>query len=472
VEKLEKADKTLDSLEKKATTIETWLSLLKRRRTLALKETQFISAYRESARKASDKFPASGSLALIASESLLMRAPSDAATTDISTFAPRLYGTAFAPLSLSLYILAGALQTPEEALKIPYKESLWNYPGELDAELATDLLLLRIIAGDRAGAAAVLNTTAAPLMLSAEFFYDYDDPLRAAQLLSKSSDEKSMALQADALYRAGLTANASTVWTALSGTDSTSPDTKVRSLYNLSAAAGTPEESLAILTRLFAEVPWTPNNQYLVYATIRYTRLLNRDEALTLLKATKQDTLTALEMHRRQAESQALDKSIAETWMLLDTYPDDERMYRWAAYYYDYQERPAETAILIRWAERRGITGAWLNLHKGLSSIRESRLDDAENYLQAVPAETAFWQAPANIALIREARRSPTTAIEYYQKALDRLPDQTNAARLQLHISHCLRSLGRESESRAALEQSLKLDPDYLDARIELRRFN
>jgi tetratricopeptide (TPR) repeat protein len=209
-----------------------------------------------------------------------------------------------------------------------------------------------------------------------------------------------------------------------------------------------------------------------VYATNRYSRLLNRNEALTLLKATEKDSLIALEMHRRQAESQALDKSIAETWILLDTYPDDERMYRWAAYYYDYQRRPAETEILIKWAETRNITGAWLNLHRGLSLIRANRLDDAEAYLQAIPADSAFWQAPANIALIREARRSPTTAMEYYQKALDRLPDQVNAARLQLHISHCLRSLGRELDSRAALEQSLKLDPDYLDARIELRRFN
>ncbi|MDR2073704.1 MAG: hypothetical protein LBP60_09780 [Spirochaetaceae bacterium] len=39
-----------------------------------------------------------------------------------------------------------------------------------------------------------------------------------------------------------------------------------------------------------------------------------------------------------------------------------------------------------------------------------------------------------------------------------------------VHIARCLRSLGREAESRRILDYALDLDPDNLEAALEKRR--
>jgi hypothetical protein len=49
-------------------------------------------------------------------------------------------------------------------------------------------------------------------------------------------------------------------------------------------------------------------------------------------------------------------------------------------------------------------------------------------------------------------------------------PELKDAARVQIRIARCLRSLGREAESRRVLDYALDIDPDNLEAALEKRR--
>jgi tetratricopeptide (TPR) repeat protein len=472
--KRDEARTMLKDLEKDAVSLEAKLSLLKRLRILAYHENRFVQEYQNSAQKAADDFPKSGALAALASEALLLEEPvlSNERIVQIRTLAPRLHKTDLEPVMLLLYILTKDMESPTQALSIPYKESLWAKGDSLDPILATNLLLLRIISGDKSVAQTVLNTISLSPLLKAQFFYDYGEPYKAAELLHEARDEKSMILHADALYRAGTIDTARILWRALISDTQISAAARIRSFYNLASTAATKEEASELFKRLFIEVPDFAEEEYARFATIRYTRLLDTEQAIAILEDMPSDPLILLEIHRRRSESLTLEKSIAETWVLLDRYPHDERIFMWAAYFFDYQKWYSETAILEKRAEQHGITGAWLDIHQALTLMREKDFDAAEAELQRLLSVNPVWQVPANIALIQEAKRSTTAALRSYEKAAELVNDPEQEAILQLRISHCLRALNRESESRAALERSLELNPNYLSARVEMRRFN
>ena len=464
----DEANKNLGDLEKDARSIDSKLSLLKRRRILAYHEARFVPDYQESAQKAANTFTNSGAIAALASEALLMQEPNAETAANIRILAPRLHKSAFEPVMLFLYILINDMGNPAKALTIAHKEALWARDS-LDNEIAANLLLLRIISGDRSVAQKVLDTLTFSTILKARFFYDYGEPQKSAQLLHQATDEESTVLHADALYLSGNIETARMLWKTLAA-DKISPLTKTRSLYNLAASASTANESLHFLEQLFTGYSFTDSKDYAIFAAIRYTRLLESEQALSILQDMETDPLIDLEIQRRLSEARSLDKSIAETWVLLDKYPNDERIYKWAAYFFDYQKRYTETAILEKRALMQGISGTWLDIHKALTLMREKRFDEAEELYSLV--KEPIWQVPANIALIQEARRSTTAALMSYQRAAELVSDSEHAAILHLRISHCLRALNRESESRAALERSLELNPNYLSARVEMRRFN
>jgi tetratricopeptide (TPR) repeat protein len=468
------AYKLLKSLEKDALGLEARLSLLKRLRLLAYRETRFVPDYQKTAEKAAAAFPTSGPLAALASEALLLEEPvlSSERAAGIRTLAPRLHKTDLEPVMLFLYILTEDMKSPERALTLPYKESLWAKSDSLDPIVATDLLLLRIISGDKSVTQTVLNTLTLTSLLKARFFYDYGDPAQAAQLLRQATDETSTVLHADALYRAGALESARILWKTLIADSRVSTTTKTRSFYNLAATAATKDESSRLLERLFAEVPGVTQEADALFATLRYTRLLEPEQAIAILDRIDEEPLIELEIHRRRSQTRSLEKSIAETWVLLDRYPNDERIYQWAAYFFDYQKWYTETAILEKRAERHGITGKWLAIHQALTLMRNKNFDEAEAALQTLLSSYPVWQVPANIALIQEARRLTTAALSSYQKAAEMVNDPEQEAILQLRISQCLSALNRDSESRAALERSLELNPNYLSARVAMRRFN
>jgi tetratricopeptide (TPR) repeat protein len=161
---------------------------------------------------------------------------------------------------------------------------------------------------------------------------------------------------------------------------------------------------------------------------------------------------------------------VAETWLLLGRHPEDEGLYQWAAYFFDYQRRYEETAQALKNAGYQGLDGYWAELHRALALLREGRFDEGEELLQTIPPSAVIWQAPANIGRLLEARRASAAALEYYETAASLVKNSRAAAGVQLRIAQCLRALGRDRESRRVLEYALDLDPENLNARLELRR--
>ncbi|MDR2480615.1 MAG: hypothetical protein LBD48_15055, partial [Treponema sp.] len=228
---------------------------------------------------------------------------------------------------------------------------------------------------------------------------------------------------------------------------------------------------------------------------IRYSRFLDAPRAIALLEANKPEeaaplpggqpspapvlteiplsirALTDLEILRRRTEIDETARLLAETWLLAGNYPEAEPLYRWGAWFFDLQRSYGETALLLKNAAHHGFTGQWMNLHEALGLIREGNLDRAESLLTSIPAASAEWASHANLGRILEARRIPAKALEHYETAAAQLAGAPVAAsRVQVRIAQCLKTLGRVDESRRVLEYALDLNPENLNARLELHR--
>ncbi|MDR0628154.1 MAG: tetratricopeptide repeat protein [Treponema sp.] len=496
-------NRALDALGKKSFGLESSLSLLKRRRFLAYKDPRFLEPYRKAVHQVLKAFPFSEPIAALAAEELLFQdAPiTEAIATRLTDYASRIAETELKPVALSLYILAGTFQDPFKVAAIPQIVSLFSVPlpvlpgertrayEELQVALAKDESLIRILQGDIPGATVQIqellqganppDLTVELVRYAGEFFYDYGNPLRAAELFSLFSDETSLSRQADALWLAGHRSGAQNLWTVLISPNhpgkeipDVSPDIKIASLYNLAATAQTSEEERGYVERLLAESP--DSHAFRVYGVLRYTRLLDTSQSIRILEGEQgqNQPLIELELLRRRRPGLSLDQAVAETWLLLNRYPTDERLYRWGAYFFDYQRRYTETALLIKNARSYQVEGSWIPIHDSLHLLMEGRLEEAEERLTAILSEDPIWQVPANKGLILEARRAPAAALEYYQRAASLITETEAAARVQFRIGHCLRILGRDRESRQAFERTLELNPHYLNARLELRRLD
>jgi hypothetical protein len=504
-------NRALDKLEKKALGVESHLSILKRRRSLAQGDPRFIHPYQAAAEKVAKDMPFSEPLAALAAEALLLEHPSlpKEIAAPLRDYASRLSETKLKPLALSLYVLLGDMQNPIKAAAISNRETFFSMvlpekgigaSEALKQDLAIDLAILRIFAGDQAEATAHINSMIQNggssnqeiLRFAAEFFYDYGNPLKSAEIFSQYADEKSLARQADALWLSDYVPGARNIWTALVSPEQGTGDgsgsssiIKARSLYNLAATSANQEEEAAYLTRLLTllsapgEVIADPQlrsqdleQSYHIYGIIRYTRLLDTFQSISILEqdASMHNPLIDLELLRRQRDIWSVDRMIAETWLLINRYPEDARMYQWGCYLFNYQRRYDEILLLIKNAEYYHISGLWMDIYNGLQLVTEGKLEEGEQQLKSISAD--IWQVPANIARILEARRSPTAALGYYEIAAALVKDKEAAARIQFRISYCFRSLDRNQESRQALEKALELNPDYLNARLELRRMD
>jgi tetratricopeptide (TPR) repeat protein len=470
-----KRDRELDKLEKKAEGVESWLSVLKRRRELARLNSQYAPAFRQSVRRARQAYPYSEPLAAVAAAALIQNAAvtreTEAELRDcLSLFAdPR-----FDSLSLSLHALLGDLKNPLTALEhLPPAMSAANaagfFPASEKEAIAADLAILKLLRGDSAGAAAEIQGLAAGtastgtfLRFAAEYFYDFGDILRSAELFSLLPDEEALLRQADALWLAGYAGSARTIW-------SMAPTP--RALYNLALTAENPEEAAALLKRLAGLAPDALSEPGGLYGLIRCSRLLDAAGAVALLETGGAGNfLIDLEILKRRTELRETGRLVAETWLLLGRYPEEENLYRWGAWFFDLQRQYNETAVLLKTAARHQFAGEWAGLHEALQLIREGNLDRAESILAAVPAETASWAAAANLGRVLEARRAPARALEQYELAVAAVPDRQTNSQIQLRIARCLKILNRAEESRRVLEYALELNPDNLSARLELER--
>jgi tetratricopeptide (TPR) repeat protein len=350
---------------------------------------------------------------------------------------------------------------------------------------------------------------------AAEYFYDFGDLLRSAQLFSGFTDEPALGRQADALWLAGRSDIARNIWAMLAA-----DPLQNRSLYNLAVTARTRDESARLLKRL-ADTAVSAGNTDAVknaaarlFGLIRYSRLLSAPQAVEVLLGEKTpgtpagqslttggifadsatadsaaadsaaaETLIDLEILRRRAETREPARTIAETWMLLDRKPDAGELYEWGAWYFCFQRYFAETDILLKNAARNNIDGQWRGSHEGLKRLREDDTDGAKKILVSKNEKNINWTAAANIGRIREAHRAQDRALESYRKAAELVMDRQTgddgirykrqtASRIQVNIARVLKNQGKIAESREALDYAIELDPENLTARLELSRLD
>ena len=474
----------LDKIEKNVQGVESWLSLLKRRRALAKAYPHMTGQYQDACRRAAAAFPWSEPLAALA-----LSLPGGAESRDHGAL---INNTRFIPLALAAAVLRGDFDSPGRAaenrgenllsLGLPLIRS--GLPAGMGDRLIVNLVLLKILKGDYPGAEAQLqglSRNAGQGAFLGEYYYDFGDPLRAAEMFNRTGGEGGLLRSADALWLGGKNENAGNIWRTLISAVA-GPEARLRSLYNLGASFPEDREKwFTLLHRAGEEDPALRGNPAYVYGIIGYTRYMGPYEALELLDSrlrSPEDSpapaaLRDLEILRRRGELWPPERTVAETWLLLDRYPGEPRLYSWAAWYFDYQRRREEGAVLIKTAGYRNIREPRLDLSAALNDLAAGRLDEAEKGLRSIvstPAGRQIWQAEANLGLIAEARRAPAEALEHYEMAADGVKDRQAASRLQRRIAGCLRSLGRKEESRRVLRYSLDLDSGNLGARLELRR--
>ena len=490
----------LDNLESRALGVESHLSVLKRRRAIAKTVAAgngFGAAYRDAALRAVEKFPASEPLAAVAAEALLLTGGTEKA----AVYAAALTEPDLLPLALAVSVLAGDYADPAAALAKPEGGGLLSrtpefFTGGPDGGLSRageivtrDAALLRILRENPASAAPLVQILVSAraedaaseisLRFAAEYYYDFGSPRRAAELFARFGGEWALSREADALFLAGDSGAAETIWAVLAapGADGivrTESGILQRSLYNL-AAGGADDREAAFERLLRAE----PNHRY---GLIGYTRLLPAARALAILEGASHadtDPLIGLERLRRLRETERVDRIIPETWLLINRHRDARSLYEWGLWYFDFQKAYDESArlekSLVQSAALAGETPASsrLDFNRGLALIRAGDYAGAEAAFGALAGEdNAPWEAGANLGRLLEARRAPAAALARYEEAFVRAGGNGEKARLLYRMSRVLRALGRDHDARTALEEGLALDGTNLLIGLELNRLD
>ncbi|MDR1212024.1 MAG: hypothetical protein LBK40_07330 [Spirochaetaceae bacterium] len=482
-------DALLSELEKKALSVDSRLSVLKRRRTLARQYPEYTGQYRDAALRAQEDFPYSQPLALAASEALLLafgEIPQDdpALSARISALAGKLSADSQALAALALRVLAGECADIRSASTIPGAERLFDIAaseteGTEHGLLAVNSALLRIHSGNIPGALAriegLLNeqeNSEQTLKTAAGLIYDYGDPLRAAAILAPFTDPESIAREADALYLGGSVDNAKNLWKLLlSPGDEVPRQIRERALYNLGALETDTRAAKNYLEEL---VEINPGN---TGGIIRYSRLFPASEAEALLELRipgrpgNAEFPLRLEILKRRRDLVQPARLAAETWFLINTYPREPVAYEWGAFYFNLEKFYGETAILFKNAGFNNIESPQLSLHKALLLILGGSMESGEEELLALAKnEAPDWRIYANLGRLREARRKPREALLYYETALSGQggPGPAERAVLELRTARVNLAFGNNQEARKALEHAAELDPGNLSVQVEI----
>jgi hypothetical protein len=500
----------LEALSKSAIGAESRLSVLKRYRNLSrLYPEYYFSGYSDAASRAAKKFPHSALIAALSAEADLyseMTSDKDAHGTaeKIRAAAALLVenglisGQAFFPAAFCLYALNGDFHDIDSASAIKQAGELFtafsnslpvqntdNTTERVREAMYVDAALIGIVdgGGNRAAALARLEPRKVVLTKTLDFManyaYDFSNPLLAAELWSRMGTEEDFARAASALYVAGDTENAKKLWLLLikdqQGVETASTETAQRSLYNLASIAVTKGEKIAYAEQLLSGIEYgAANRDVFTAAVILYTRLMPTERALNVLSMFKLEPLLGLEYQRRTLEAMPLDRSIAETWLLLNRHPYAEDLYVWAAWYFEYQRRYGELDALLHFAAQNKIENPVLTFHYALEFLRDGDMSAAEDLLMNGDT-TLLWQRYANTALILDACHRYPVALKYYEDAAALIPDDAalypEAARIYLKLARCRDILGgKPEEIRRDLERAYAFDRENIDVRLALRR--
>ncbi|MDR2072047.1 MAG: hypothetical protein LBP60_01250 [Spirochaetaceae bacterium] len=534
----------LDSLEKKALDTENTLSALKRRRALVLgaeaDRELYLSAYTGAVGRARKVYPFSAQVGTLGAELIILNnqgqplSGEDAA--EMQDLAVLMSQGALQDLALAFSVYSGAMGDPAAARLLPRE----LFPllcslaqGEEREAYLVNYCIKTLLEGELNEAEAMVNSlfdsgdaiNSKTYLFGGEFFYDHGNFYRAAELFSIFTSDRFLARQGDALWLGGFVEQARGLWKiaavseAETGGDRQaekqgSPEdplvVRARVLYNLASSAGNVQEEGRWLELLFALD--SPYPQGRTFAIIRYSRLVPLDRAVSILSQTDQtEGLFALELLRRKSEDWTVDRTVAETWLLLNSHPQDGRLFEWAAWYFNFQRRYDETALALRNAGINRVEGPWSGLHRAFAQLRERNLEDAEKTLRSIVRtpergrtpgapgrrQQPLWQASANLGLVLDMKKNPQEALQYYEIAMGQLfgggrlspedldeelrtgqgipaagtsLERRDASRIQTRIAGILRILGRDQDSLRALDYALDLDPENLEASLEKRR--
>ncbi|MDR0447848.1 MAG: hypothetical protein LBH07_04185 [Treponema sp.] len=523
----------LDSLEKKTLDMENTLSVLKRRRNLALtadsgNQEQYLSSYVQAAARARKLYPHSGQTGALAAEAFIMGGYFSGQAAEILEILTLMTQGSLADLSLAFSVYSGAMGDPATARFLPrelFTLLCSTAQGEEREKYMVNSCIRILFDNKIQEAITTVNGLFNEMLLNdqtilfgSEFFYDHGNYLRSAELFSSFSDSRNLSRQADALWLAGFTGSARGIWQTASAEnrntaagqemeESDFPSIKARCYYNLASTSSNLGDSERWLEQLFAvNADYQPGQ---IFGIIRYSRLLPTDRALAILFQTDSDHegLFDLELLRRRSEDWVVDKTVAETWMLLNRHTNDSRLFEWAVWYLDFQRRYDETTLALRNAGINQVEGPWSAMHRALALLRSRQYAEAEKTLRNIvkfPQGTKapgrrtqpLWQAGANLARLLEKQRNYQEALQYYEIAAGQLgipaglaleqgtgnqqeihaggitQERRDAAKIQVRISSLLRSLGKKPESVRALDYALDLDPENLEARLEKRRLD
>jgi hypothetical protein len=498
-------ERRLTQLQKQVGGPEEQLSVLKRRRALALLDRRYIPYYETAARKAAEIYSYSAPIAAAAAEALLLNTAQaelrqGPENSLLKNYASRLSQNRFDLLELGLYFFSGDLDKPASAAVLPKLEELLSQentllPAQVQNDLLIDDFLFRAYKRDLAAASQKLemllqNAPAEIRRMGANYYYDHGNALKAAELYIGLAEEENptaeteLARAADALVLAEALSGARNIWLVLTSeatggairSTSVAAPLLLRSYYNLAAAASEPEEEISWLEKLFVRQSAQGAGELIrIYSVIKYSRLMDSAHSIAIMddENLRKHPLLDLELLRRRLDSLPQRRAAAETWMLLERHGEAEAIYEWAAWYFDEQKLYDETSRLIKEAERKGISGSWLALHRGMNLIREGKIADGEKVFQESLSRGAEdWRIYASLGRIQESRRNISSALDYYESAAALVKNKSSAAQLQARLSRCLEALDRIEESRRALEYALELDPENINIRREQRRFN
>jgi tetratricopeptide (TPR) repeat protein len=465
----------LDRLEKKAISVESWLSVLKRRRQLAKYHAPSVENYHASINSALKAYPKTESIIAIASSALVKNSAVNRETENkLRDWLPFLTDPALNNLRLSLHALLGDLNTPQKAQVLP--ADIYSDGTE---SVTVNLAILKILRSDYHGASAEVQMlldrklSSETLRFAAEYNYDFGDILRSAELFSMLNTNDAMGRQADALYLAGFTETAASIWTLLA------PLPDEISLYNLAVISDDSETAADYLEKL-VNLKTVSNSNSRQFGLIRYSRFLEYSKALALLRGTqkfspKDYPYIDLEICKRLSQEQNPSLQIAQTWLLLDRHEKDDELYKWACWLLFFHRNYDEALILINRMDMLELKEDWADIYRAINFMTEGRLEPAQDILRTRILQNPAWYVFANYGRILEQSHSFGRAIEQYELSAAKLQELgpqkgKSAANVQIHIARCYSALKRPADARRAYLEALNFDPDNLTAGIELEK--
>jgi len=463
----------LDRLEKKAISVESWLSVLKRRRFLAKDHPPSMEKYRSSVNNALKTYPTSQPIIAIASAALVKNSPVNREIeAKLRDWLPFITDPSFNMLRLSLHALLGDLNSPQKAQTLP--NDIFSDGTEA---VTVNLSILKILRGDYHGASAEIQTlvngkpSPEAVRFAAEYNYDFGDILRSAQLFSVLNTADALGRQADALYLAGYTDNAISIWTMLAKLSDEI------SLYNLAVTSENSDAAADYLNTL-VNLKTVSNSNSRQFGLIRYSRFLEYTKALALLRGTlnflpKDYPYIDLEICKRLVQERNPGLQTAQTWLLLDRHEKNDDLYKWACWFFFFQREYKEALILLNRMDQLQFKENWIDIYRAIYFMIEGQLDQAQGILRPIISQEQDWYVFANYGRILESMRSGARALDQYELAAAKLQElgpkkNKTAANVQIHIARCFTAQKKPGDARRALLFALEFDPDNLTAQLEL----